>query len=264
MSVRWASPPRSPPTRCSSSRRRRSPSRRPWSPASSARRSWRGTIPVVKYTPSFVLGDPVRHTERHGRRPVLAPERVARPRRRLSPVPRLRPRLRPVAPAPRAVVAFRDNYAYTNFGLTAAALAAAKAAGTDWEDLSDQVLYEPLGMTSTSSRFADYEKAANKALTHVKIGGKWVAKYTFDDDAASPAGGVSSTARDLTKWMRLQLAERRVRRQAGHRRRRAGADAPSHERVSPAPGGRGPNRFLRSRLERRLRRARPPHAEPFR
>jgi hypothetical protein len=61
-------------------------------------------------------------------------------------------------------------------------------------------------MTSTSSRFADYMSAGNKALTHVKIGGKWVAKYTFDDDAASPAGGVSSTARDVAKWMRLQLS----------------------------------------------------------
>jgi CubicO group peptidase (beta-lactamase class C family) len=104
------------------------------------------------------------------------------------------------------LTAFRDSYAYTNFGLTAAAVASAAAAGTSWEDLSAQALYEPLGMTSTSSRFADYANAENRALAHVEIDGKWVAKYTFDDDAASPAGGVSSTARDLTKWMRLQLA----------------------------------------------------------
>ena len=51
---------------------------------------------------------------------------------------------------------FREGYAYTNFGLTAAAVAAAKAAGATWEDLSDERLYQPLGMTSTSSRFADY------------------------------------------------------------------------------------------------------------
>ena len=36
---------------------------------------------------------------------------------------------------------FREGYAYTNFGLTAAAVAAAKAAGATWEDLSDERLY---------------------------------------------------------------------------------------------------------------------------
>ena len=62
---------------------------------------------------------------------------------------------------------FRISYAYTNFGLTAAAEAVAVAAGKPWEDLSDEVLYRPLGMTSTSSRFADYEARADKALGHI-------------------------------------------------------------------------------------------------
>jgi CubicO group peptidase (beta-lactamase class C family) len=50
--------------------------------------------------------------------------------------------------------AFRTTYAYTNFGVTAAAEAVGAAAGKPWEDLSDEVLYRPLGMASTSSRFA--------------------------------------------------------------------------------------------------------------
>jgi CubicO group peptidase (beta-lactamase class C family) len=41
---------------------------------------------------------------------------------------------------------FRATYAYTNFGLTEAAVAAAKAAGKSWEDLAVQKLYQPLGM----------------------------------------------------------------------------------------------------------------------
>ncbi|HYQ36163.1 MAG TPA: serine hydrolase domain-containing protein, partial [Mycobacterium sp.] len=51
---------------------------------------------------------------------------------------------------------FRSSYAYTNFGVTAAAEAVAVAAGKSWEDLSDEVLYRPLGMASTSSRFAAF------------------------------------------------------------------------------------------------------------
>jgi CubicO group peptidase (beta-lactamase class C family) len=106
----------------------------------------------------------------------------------------------------RPASSFRARYAYTNFGYTAAAVAAARAAGRPWEDLAAERLYRPLGMRSTSSRFADYAAARNRALLHVRAGGRWVAKYVRDPDAQSPAGGVSSTARDLARWMRLQLA----------------------------------------------------------
>jgi CubicO group peptidase (beta-lactamase class C family) len=101
---------------------------------------------------------------------------------------------------------FRGGYAYTNFGLTAAAVAVARAAGTTWEDLCAERLYRPLGMASTSSRFADYMAAANRAIPHVKQGDSWAVTHTQrDPDAQAPAGGVSTTARDLAQWMRLEL-----------------------------------------------------------
>lgn len=100
---------------------------------------------------------------------------------------------------------FRASYAYTNFGLTEAAVAVARAAGASWEKLSADKLYRPLGMDATSSSFADYEKAKNKAVTHVKQGDTWRAEFVRDADAQSPAGGASSTVRDMTKWLRLQL-----------------------------------------------------------
>jgi CubicO group peptidase (beta-lactamase class C family) len=100
---------------------------------------------------------------------------------------------------------FRAHYAYTNFGLTAAAVAAAKASGKSWEDVSAEKLYRPLGMTRTSSRFADFKASANHAVGHVRQGSEWGAKYTRDADAQSPAGGVSSSVRDLAQWLRLQL-----------------------------------------------------------
>ncbi len=102
---------------------------------------------------------------------------------------------------------FRSGYAYTNFGLTEAAVAAAKAAGHDWETLSEEKLYTPLGMRSTSSRFPDFESRGNRALGHVMKNGKWVHETQRQPDAQSPAGGVSSSVNDLTKWMRLQLGE---------------------------------------------------------
>src|SRR5467141_4762926 len=101
---------------------------------------------------------------------------------------------------------FRSQYAYTNFGMTEGALAAAKAYGLEWEEASKQKLYNPLGMNSTSSRFADFMGRRNKAMGHVLVNGKWVQKFKRDPDAQSPTGGVSSSVNDLVKWMRLQLA----------------------------------------------------------
>src|SRR5438477_3168173 len=101
---------------------------------------------------------------------------------------------------------FRSHYAYTNFGMTEAGIAAAKTYGLEWEEAAKQKLYDPLGMTSTSSRYADFVARRNKALGHVLVDGKWVQKFKRDPDAQSPTGGVSSSVNDLTKWMRLQLA----------------------------------------------------------
>lgn len=106
----------------------------------------------------------------------------------------------------RPAYSFRTGYAYTNFGITAAAVAAAKVYGLTWEDAVEQKLYRPLGMTSTSSRYADFVARSNRAVGHVRVDGKWVPKFKRQPDAQSPAGGVSSSANDLSKWMRLQLA----------------------------------------------------------
>ncbi|MFY9984786.1 MAG: serine hydrolase [Chthoniobacterales bacterium] len=102
---------------------------------------------------------------------------------------------------------FRSHFAYTNFGVTEAAVAAAKAYNLTWEDAAEQTLYQPLGMSSTSSRYADFSARTNKASGHVLVDGKWAQKYKRDPDPQSPAGGVSSSVNDLAKWMRLQLAD---------------------------------------------------------
>ncbi|MER7701676.1 serine hydrolase [Kitasatospora sp. NPDC097605] len=102
---------------------------------------------------------------------------------------------------------FRASYAYTNYGLTEAAVAVAAATGTAWEDLAADVLYKPLGMAATSSLRAAYDGAANKAVPHVRTDAGWQVSATENPDPQSPAGGVSSSVQDLARWMRLQLAD---------------------------------------------------------
>jgi len=100
---------------------------------------------------------------------------------------------------------FRDEYAYTNFGLTAAAEVVAVASGKDWATLSEEVLYRPLGMTATSSRYVDYTTRDNRAFLHVRTASGFEPKYQRQPDAQSPAGGVSSNVRDLARWMAMVL-----------------------------------------------------------
>lgn len=108
-----------------------------------------------------------------------------------------------------ALEPFRTSYAYTNFGLTAGAEAVAAAAGRSWEDLSRQVLYEPLGMSSTSSRFDDFVVRPNRAVGHLHVDGEYRPDYVRDPQAQSPAGGVSSSVNDLTRWLTMVLADGR-------------------------------------------------------
>lgn len=100
---------------------------------------------------------------------------------------------------------FRVTYHYTNFGMTAAAEAVAQSAGIDWAALSEQTLYQPLGMTSTSSRFADFEARPNHAVGHMLVDGKYVAKAVRDPDPQSPAGGASSSVNDMSRWLTMIL-----------------------------------------------------------
>ena len=80
-------------------------------------------------------------------------------------------RLRFIKPAS----SFRSSYSYSNYGFTAGAVAAAKPTGKAWEDVANEKLYKLLGMTSTSSRYADFLSRTNRAELHVPVDGKWVA-----------------------------------------------------------------------------------------
>lgn len=101
---------------------------------------------------------------------------------------------------------FRSSYNYSNFGYTEGGQAAADAMKMSWEDLADEILFRKLGMSASSYRHSDYERASDKATIHVPLGNKeWSAKYHRNADSEAPAGGASSSVRDLAQWLRLQL-----------------------------------------------------------
>ena len=102
---------------------------------------------------------------------------------------------------------FRTEYAYTNFGLTAGAQAVANAVGTPWETLSAQRIYTPLGMDRTTSNYAEFLAMDNRATLHTRQDGAYRPDEPRDPQAQSPAGGVSTSAHDMAKWMIMELGQ---------------------------------------------------------
>lgn len=164
------------------------------------------TDPVVAHLPSFALADP--YVTGHVTYADLFSHESGLPDHAGDLLEDLgydqayilnRLRLEPLGP-------FRAQWEYTNFGLTAAAVAAAAATGQSWAGLADAVLFGPVDMPSSSFRYSDFLNEANQAAMHVRVGTRWVQKYARDADPEAPAGGASSNVLDLANWLILQLA----------------------------------------------------------
>ena len=100
---------------------------------------------------------------------------------------------------------FRITYAYTNFGITAGGDAAAKAAGVPFEQLMDEQLFTPAGMSTASARYSDFLARPDRATIHARINDEWVPGPARMPDAQAPAGGISGSVDDLARWVRLEL-----------------------------------------------------------
>lgn len=102
--------------------------------------------------------------------------------------------------------AFRTEQVYNNVLYTVAGEATAAAAGVTWEDHIRSRLFRPLGMTGTTVSTA-VDESANGASAHTVIDGGHVPVRPGAYATISPAGGINSTARDMTRWLRFQLGD---------------------------------------------------------
>ena len=108
---------------------------------------------------------------------------------------------------------FRSTYAYDNLLYAVAGQLIEEVSGQTWEVFVRERVLEPAGMhdsvTEQTARFAN----PNRAWPHARIGGRvrGIAAQTVLDerrtlgDNAAPAGGLSSSANDLGRWMQVQL-----------------------------------------------------------
>jgi CubicO group peptidase (beta-lactamase class C family) len=102
---------------------------------------------------------------------------------------------------------FRSTYDYNNLAYQAAGLAAAAAGKAPWHVLVQRRIFEPIGMHGvfTSSQA---QQSPDHATPHrrSKDGPQAIAWYN-DDNQIRASGSIKTSARQLSKWLLLQLAD---------------------------------------------------------
>jgi CubicO group peptidase (beta-lactamase class C family) len=169
--------------------------------------------PVIRYLPSFAMFDPyvtreltIRDLLVHrsgfglGAGDLLWWPPSTYNRREIA------QRLRFIPPA----TSFRSAYAYDNVLYLVAGEVIETVSGQSWEDFISTRILAKVGMTGTNVRHSAAAGGGNVATPHAEIDGTVRPIAPFDSDNTNPAGGINSSAEDMAKWLRVQLAGGRL------------------------------------------------------
>jgi CubicO group peptidase (beta-lactamase class C family) len=102
---------------------------------------------------------------------------------------------------------FRTAMQYQSAMYTAAGLGAARSAKKPWQELIQERIFDPLGMKSSFLETKSIRKYQDRASGHRRLGEKLEILDWYPQEEPNPAGSISSTARDLSKWLQLHLNE---------------------------------------------------------
>ncbi|MHB1192913.1 MAG: serine hydrolase [Longimicrobiales bacterium] len=100
---------------------------------------------------------------------------------------------------------FRARYGYNNIMFTTAGEVAGRVSGLGWDDLVAQRIFQPLGMTRSTTRATVVESRGNVAASHTRLDGKVQSVPRRNYDNIGGAGAVFSSAHDMGQWLRLQV-----------------------------------------------------------
>ncbi|TSA56425.1 MAG: serine hydrolase [Planctomycetaceae bacterium] len=100
---------------------------------------------------------------------------------------------------------FRSQYAYRNCMFLTAGQVVPAVTGMSWDAFVKERIFNPLGMTRSSTSVRDLQKLGNVAKPHMEMDGR-IAPVPFRNiDNIGPAGSVNASIRDMSKWLRFQL-----------------------------------------------------------
>ena len=105
---------------------------------------------------------------------------------------------------------FRSKWGYTNSAFMTAGEIIPKVTGKTWAEFLKEKIFTPLGMNNTLALSKDIPFAANKATAHTVVMGE-LKKIPYGKiDALAPAGSISSSVNDMSKWVMAQLNNGKV------------------------------------------------------
>jgi len=110
-------------------------------------------------------------------------------------------RLRYIKPA----TSFRSAYAYDNVLYLVAGEVIERVSGRTWEQFVQERILNKVGMTASTVRHSDAAANADVAATHAEIEGVMKVIAPMTSDNTNPAGGINAGARDIAKWLLVQL-----------------------------------------------------------
>jgi CubicO group peptidase (beta-lactamase class C family) len=100
---------------------------------------------------------------------------------------------------------FRSKWGYTNAAFMTAGEIIPKVTGKTWAEFLKEKIFTPLNMNRTLALSKDIAAASNKASAHTVWRGE-LRKVAYGSiDAMAPAGAISSSVNDLSKWVLMQL-----------------------------------------------------------
>ncbi|OJW17127.1 serine hydrolase [Mucilaginibacter sp. 44-25] len=105
----------------------------------------------------------------------------------------------------KATYPFRTTWGYTNAAFLTAGEIVPRATGKQWEVYLKENIFSPLGMNSTLALTADMPKAINRTVPHTLVDGRLTAIPYAQLDGLAPAGAISSSVSDMSKWVMALL-----------------------------------------------------------
>lgn len=99
-----------------------------------------------------------------------------------------------------------EGFRYDNLGYVIAGLALERVTGRTWQQLHDDLLFEPLNMKRTTALMSVAQRAALAQPYDLDNKGELeLLSYRKNDQMMHAAGGTVTTPEDLTRWLEAQL-----------------------------------------------------------
>ena len=104
----------------------------------------------------------------------------------------------------------RSRFGYQNIMYLAAGQAVSKVAGKPWDAVVRERIFSPLGMSESNTTIRALASLQNVATPHQEIDDNLQVIPWHNIDNIAPAGSINSSASDMAKWVRFQLAQGKV------------------------------------------------------